>query len=72
MMRALTLITTTQVAMRLQCSSDNVRKLAREGRLLVALIVGPSKQRLFDAEVVEQFARARGVGGELDPPDAAV
>lgn len=64
------LITTIQVAARLGCSTDNVRKLARGGRLPVAEIVGRG-QRLFDEAVVEKLARARGVRGELEPRDAA-
>ena len=69
-MRDYRLITTTQVAARFGCTSDNVRKLAREGRLPVAAVVG-RYQRLFDEDVVEKLARARGVRGELEPSDAA-
>jgi excisionase family DNA binding protein len=57
-MRDVRLLSTIQVARLLGCGSDNVRTLARLGRLPVAAIVGRD-QRLFDADVIQQFARER-------------
>lgn len=67
MMRDRHLITTAQSARILDnCTPDNVRKLAREGRLPVAAVVGRG-QRLFDLDVVQRLAverRAKSEHGE--------
>jgi excisionase family DNA binding protein len=48
---------TIDVARRLGCSTDNVRKLERAGQLPAAKSDGGV--RIFDRADVEQFARAR-------------
>ncbi len=50
------LITTAESAPILKCVPDNVRKLARQGKLKTALIVGKN-QRLFHRRDVEALAR---------------
>jgi excisionase family DNA binding protein len=52
------LITTAEAGGILDTVPDNVRRLAREGKLPIAATVGRG-QRLFDKETVEQFAAAR-------------
>ena len=58
MMRDTHLCTTAQAAEILHCVPENVRKLARHGRLPIAAIVGRG-QRLFDRTQVQQLAAAR-------------
>lgn len=52
------LITTLEAANILRCAPDNVRRLARDGQLPVAVTVG-NGQRLFKQTTVEQLAAAR-------------
>lgn len=63
------LLTTGSVARRLNISPDMVRHLERRGEL--PALKTTSGQRLFQLKDVEKLARARGVRGELEPPDAA-
>jgi excisionase family DNA binding protein len=64
------LLTTTAVAKILGLSADMVRRLARSGKLS-AQFTTTSGVRCFRLRDVEKLARARGVRGELEPPDAA-
>jgi DNA-binding transcriptional MerR regulator len=48
---------TTDVALRLGCSTERVRQLEREGKLLAEKM--PSGQRIFRTEDVERFAVER-------------
>jgi DNA-binding transcriptional MerR regulator len=63
------LLTTSDAARILNISPDMVRYLERRGKLPAEYT--ESGQRIFRLEEVEKLARARGVGGELKPPDAA-
>lgn len=56
------LITSAQAARILACVPDNVRKLAREGKLPVAGTVGRG-QRLFERGDIERLAKTRGTSG---------
>jgi len=64
------LLSTSDVARFLNISPDMVRYLERRGKL-PAQYVGAGRTRIFRLEDVEKLARDRGVGGELEPPDAA-
>jgi DNA-binding transcriptional MerR regulator len=66
--RAQTLLTGA-VAKRLGITPNGVRYLAFIGKLPAEFTT--SGLRLFRLEDVERLARARGVGGVLEPPDAA-
>jgi hypothetical protein len=63
------LITTSQAAAVVAkvsgrtCGTENIRRLAREGQLPVAAVVG-NGQRLFDQAEVKRFAEKRENGGE--------
>lgn len=48
---------TTDVALRLRCSTERVRQLEREGRLLAEKM--PSGQRVFRSEDVERLVAER-------------
>jgi len=63
------LLTTSDVARLLNVSSDLVRHLERSGKLAAAKTW--TGQRILRFEDVERCARARGVRGKLEPPDAA-
>ena len=63
------LLTTAASAKILNLSPDMVRYLARRGKLPAQYTT--TGQMIFRLEDVERLARARGVGGELEPPDAA-
>ena len=63
------LLSTSDVAGLLNISADAVRYLERRGKLLAQYTA--SSQRIFRLDDVEKLARARGVRGELVPPDAA-
>jgi excisionase family DNA binding protein len=52
------LLTTAEAAAILHTVPDNVRRLARDGQLPIAAIVGRG-QRLFNRDVVEQLAHDR-------------
>lgn len=63
-------MSTSDVARFLNISPDMVRYLERRGKL-PAQYVGAGRTRIFRFDDVEKLARARGVRGELEPPDAA-
>lgn len=63
------LLSTSDVARLLNISPDMVRYLERRGKLPAQYLA--SGQRIFKLDDVEKLARGRGVGGELEPPDAA-
>lgn len=63
------LLSTMDVARILNITPDGVRYLERHGKLRAQYL--RSGQRTFRLEDVERLARARGVRGELEPPDAA-
>jgi excisionase family DNA binding protein len=63
------LLTTSDAAKILNVSPDMVRYLERRGKLPAEYT--ERGQRIFRLEDVEKLARARGVRGELEPPDAA-
>ena len=63
------LLSTGDAGKILNISPDGVRYLERRGKLQAQYL--RSGQRLFRLADVEKLARARGVGGELEPPDAA-
>jgi hypothetical protein len=63
------LLATSDVGKILKLSPDGVRYLERRGKLRAQYL--RSGQRLFRLKDVEKLARARGVSGELEPPDAA-
>ncbi|PYQ83639.1 MAG: DNA-binding protein [Acidobacteria bacterium] len=54
-MRDSKFLTSAQVAKICGCTPDNVRKLAREGRLPVVAVVGRN-QRIFERTVCERYA----------------
>jgi len=58
------LLTSSQVARRLELSAERVRQLARQGRLPAAQETPLG--RLWDAEAVERFAVTRGRWGRYD------
>jgi excisionase family DNA binding protein len=51
------ILTTTEVARRLACSPDNVRRLEREGKLPAAKT--STGQRLFESDVVDRLVAER-------------
>jgi excisionase family DNA binding protein len=55
--RSKMILTTTEVAKRLACSPDNVRRLEREGKLPATKT--STGQRLFDADSVDRLAAER-------------
>jgi len=57
---AASLITTAEAGELLHMVPDNVRRLAREGKLPIAATVGRG-QRLFDKKTIEQLAEIRKV-----------
>jgi len=57
-MRNTDLVTTAEAALILGYTPEYIRKLARAGRLPIALIVGRD-QRLFNREQLEALARQR-------------
>lgn len=63
------LLSTMDVARILNITPDGVRYLERGGKLPASFT--KSGQRIFRERDVQRLARARGVGGELEPPDAA-
>jgi excisionase family DNA binding protein len=63
------ILTTAATAKILNLSADMVRRLAHRGKLRAQFTT--TGQMIFRLEDVEQLARARGVRGELEPPDAA-
>jgi excisionase family DNA binding protein len=65
-----TLLTTSAAAKVLYLSVDMTRRLARCGKL-PTYYTTTSGHRLFRLSDVQKLARARGVRGELEPPDAA-
>jgi len=63
------LLSTKDAGRILDLTPEGVRYLERRGKLRAQYL--RSGQRLFLLGDVERLARARGVGGELEPPDAA-
>jgi hypothetical protein len=57
-------VTSLETARILGCAPDNVRQLARAGKLPVALLIGPRHTRLFDRHVVEEFRRKRRLAAD--------
>lgn len=51
------ILTTSEVAKRLECSPDNVRRLEREGKLPAEKT--SSGQRLFNSTIVDHLAQER-------------
>lgn len=54
---SVTILGTTDVALRLRCSTERVRQLEREGKLPAERL--PSGQRIFRVADVEQFIAER-------------
>jgi DNA-binding transcriptional MerR regulator len=63
------LLFASDVARILNITPNGVRYLEHCGKLPAKRL--RSGQRIFRLKEVEALARARGVGGELEPPDAA-
>jgi excisionase family DNA binding protein len=63
------LLLTSDVARLLNITANGVRYLVHRGKLPATFASG--QQRIFRLKDVERLARARGVRGELEPPDAA-
>jgi hypothetical protein len=62
-MRDTKLLTSAESASILECTPENVRKLARQGTLPIAIVVGRGT-RLFDRDVVQRLAAERATSSE--------
>jgi excisionase family DNA binding protein len=63
------LMTTTEVALRLQCSAENVRLLERTGKITAERTA--TGRRIFNSDEVEKFAEVRAIAKEQKAAKAA-